>query len=137
MAGNTSKFALEGYHESLRYEVRPFGISVSLVEPGAVRTPIADAVPHVSQEIAAYAALRSRLRETFNTSMRQGMPPLRVARVIRRIIEQDSPRLRYTIGTQATVLALLRRVMPQRGFEMLMRRIFAMERQSKAIAGRK
>lgn len=123
-----SKFALEGYHESLRYEVRPFGISVSLVEPGAVRTPIADAVPQVSHEIAAYAPLRGRLTEAFNTSMRQGMPPLRVARVIRRIIEQDSPRLRYTIGAQAALLVLLRRVMPQRGFEMLMQHIFGIER---------
>ena len=132
-----SKFALEGYNESLRYEVRPFGVSVSLVEPGAVRTPIADAVPHVSQEIAAYAVLRSRLTEAFNASMRQGMPPARVAGVIQQIIEQNSPRLRYTVGTQATVLALLRRMMPQRGFEVLMRRVFGMESQSRAIAGRR
>lgn len=129
-----SKFALEGYTESLRYEVHPFGISVSLVEPGGVRTPIADAVPQVSHEMAAYAAQRSRLTEAFNTAMRQGMPPLRVARVLQRIIEQDSSPLRYTIGTQATLLMLLRRVMPQRGFELLMRRLFAMESQSTAIA---
>ncbi|HZR40775.1 MAG TPA: SDR family NAD(P)-dependent oxidoreductase, partial [Ktedonobacteraceae bacterium] len=102
-----SKFAVEGYTESLRYEVRPFGISVSLVEPGPVRTPIADAVPHVSHEIAAYAASRRQFTETFNASMRQGMPPLRVARVIQRIIEQDAPSLRYPVGTQATMLALL------------------------------
>ena len=121
-----SKFALEGYHESLRYEVRPFGISVSLIEPGDVRTPIADAVPQVSHEIAVYAALRGRLTEAFNTSMRQGMPPSRVARVIQQILEQDSPHLRYIIGTQATLLVLLRKVMPQRGFELLMRRILGM-----------
>src|SRR5581483_6816441 len=55
-----SKFALEGYMESLRYEMRPFGISVSLVEPGPVSTPAAERVPHVSHDIAAYAASRSR-----------------------------------------------------------------------------
>lgn len=123
-----SKFALEGYNESLRYEVRPFGINVSIVEPGSVSTPIADAVPHVSHEIAAYAALRSRFTEAFHTAMRRGMPPVRVARVILRIIKQDSPHLRYTVGAHATMLALLRRVMPQGGFEMLARRIFGMER---------
>jgi len=121
-----SKFALEGYHESLRYEVRPFGISVSLVEPGAVSTPVADAVPQVSHEIAAYAPHRHRLTEAFKTTMRQGMPPSRVARVIQQIIEQDSPHLRYIIGIQATLLVLLRKVMPQRGFELLMRRIVGM-----------
>lgn len=131
-----SKFALEGYTESLRYEVGPFGISVSLVEPGPVSTPAADVVPHVSHEIAAYAASRSRFTEMFNASMRQGMPPLRVARVIKRIIEQDTPHLRYTVGTQVALLALLRRSMPQGGFEMLVQRLFDLEKQNKATVER-
>ena len=76
--------------------------------------------------MAAYAAHRRRLTEAFNTTMRQGMPPSRVARVIQQIIEQDSPHLRYIIGTQATLLVLLRKVMPQRGFELLMRHILGM-----------
>jgi short-subunit dehydrogenase len=128
-----SKFALEGYMESLRYEVRPFGISVSLVEPGPVSTPAAERVPHVNHEIAVYAASRSRFTESFNASMSQGMSPLRVARVIRRIIEQDAPHLRYTVGAQATMLALLRRSMPQGGFEMLMRRLFDLENKAKRL----
>jgi NAD(P)-dependent dehydrogenase (short-subunit alcohol dehydrogenase family) len=128
-----SKFALEGYTESLRYEVSPFGISVSLVEPGPVNTPAADVVPHVSHEIVAYAASRSRFTDMFNASMRQGMPPLHVARVIRRIIEQDAPHLRYTVGAQATMLALLRRSIPQGGFEMLVRRLFDLENKAKRL----
>jgi len=128
-----SKFALEGYTESLRYEVKPFGISVSLVEPGPVSTPAAEVVPHVSHEIAAYAASRSRFTDSFNASMRQGMHPLRVARVIRRIIEQDAPHLRYTVGAQATILALLRRSIPQGGFEMLVRRLFDLENKAKRL----
>lgn len=128
-----SKFALEGYTESLRYEMKPFGISVSLVEPGPVSTPAAEVVPHVSHEIAAYAASRSRFTDRFNASMRQGMSPLRVARVIRRIIEQDAPHLRYTVGAQATMLVLLRRSMPQGGFEMLVRRLFDLENKAKLL----
>ncbi|MDQ2713958.1 MAG: SDR family NAD(P)-dependent oxidoreductase [Chloroflexota bacterium] len=122
-----SKFAIEGYNESLRYEVRPFGINVSLVEPGPVSTPVADAVPQVSHEIAAYAHLRRQVTEAFHTAMRQGMPSQQVARAILRIIKQDSPHLHNTVGAQATMLALLRRGMPQGGFEMLVRRIFDME----------
>jgi short-subunit dehydrogenase len=128
-----SKFALEGYMESLRYEVRPFGISVSLVEPGPVSTLAAERVPHVNHEIAVYAASRSRFTDSFNASMSQGMSPLRVARVIRRIIEQDAPHLRYTVGAQATMLALLRRSMSQGGFEMLMRRLFDLENKAKRL----
>ena len=128
-----SKFALEGYMESLRYEVKPFGISVSLVEPGPVSTPAAEVVPHVSHEIAPYAASRSRFTDRFNASMRQGMSPLRVARVIRRIIEQDAPHLRYTVGAQATMLVLLRRSMPQGGFEMLVRCLFDLENKAKLL----
>lgn len=126
-----SKFALEGYMESLRYEVRPFGISVSLVEPGPVSTPAAEHVPHVSHDIAVYAASRSRLTDSFNAAMRQGMSPIRVARVIRRIIEQDAPHLRYTVGAQATMLAFLRRSMSQGSFEMLLRRFFDLENKAK------
>lgn len=125
-----SKFALEGYSESLRHEVRPFGITVSLVEPGFVSTPAAYAVPHTRDELEVYAALRSRLAEEFEASMRQGMPPVRVARVIQQIIERRSPRLRYTVGAQATMLTLLRRLLPQSGFELLARRMFGMEGRS-------
>ena len=58
------------------------------------------------------------------------MPPVRVARVIQQIIERRSPRLRYTVGAQATMLTLLRRLLPQSGFELLARRMFGMEGRS-------
>ncbi|HZR40254.1 MAG TPA: hypothetical protein VFB12_09075, partial [Ktedonobacteraceae bacterium] len=67
----------------------------------------------------------------FNAAMRQGMSPIRVARVIRRIIEQDAPHLRYTVGAQATMLAFLRRSMSQGSFEMLVRRFFDLENKAK------
>lgn len=48
-----TKFALEGYSESLRLEVKPFGVHVSLIEPGAVKTP-ANSVPNAARSISDY-----------------------------------------------------------------------------------
>lgn len=119
-----SKFALEGYSESLRYEVARFGISVSLVEPTGVKTPAGDHVPNAARSIDDYLAARRRLTAAFNRSMQNGMPPRRVAETIQRIIESRSPRLRYTVGPQAAFLTLMRRLMPQTIFESTLRIIF-------------
>src|SRR6266480_6379391 len=90
LAGNTaipysafysaSKFAVEGYSESLWYEVRPFGVSVSLVEPGFVNTPIGEASPAAARPVAAYDATRKRMLAAFGRSVHAGIPPEQVAR---------------------------------------------------------
>src|SRR5207245_10816022 len=85
LAGNTaipysafysaSKFAVEGYSESLWYEVRPLGISVSLVEPGFVNTPIGEAAPVAGRPLHAYDAPRKRMLAAFGQALKSGIPP--------------------------------------------------------------
>jgi NAD(P)-dependent dehydrogenase (short-subunit alcohol dehydrogenase family) len=123
------KFALEGYSESLRFEVAPFGISVSLVAPAGVRTPAADRVPNARRSIPDYAAARERLTATFNRAMRDGMPPERVAHTILRIIESRSPRLRYIVGGQAQLVWWMRKLLPQVAFESALWHFFDLEKQ--------
>jgi NAD(P)-dependent dehydrogenase (short-subunit alcohol dehydrogenase family) len=123
------KFALEGYSESLRFEVAPFGISVSLVEPAGVRTLAADRVPNARRSIPDYAAARERLTNSFNRAMREGMPPERVAYTILRIIESRSPRLRYIVGGQANLVWLMRKLLPQVAFESALWHFFDLETQ--------
>ncbi len=120
LAGNTaipysafysaSKFALEGYSESLWYEVRPFGISVSLVEPGFVNTPIGEASPAAARPLPA---------------LKSGIPPEQVARRVLQIIEQPNPGLRYRVGAQATWLPRLRNVVPWNVYAAGVRKTFA------------
>jgi len=122
-----SKFALEGYAESLRHEVRPFGIYVSIVEPTGVRTSAAERVPRATHSIEAYAAVRERVNENFIRSMRSGMDPRLVAETVLQIIENDTPRLRYTVGRQAAMVSLMRRTLPQGLFERVVRRVFGLD----------
>lgn len=135
LAGNTaipysafysaSKFAVEGYSESLWYEVRPFGISVSLVEPGFVNTPIGEASPSAERPLPAYDATRKRMLAAFGHSLQAGIPPEQVARRVLQIIEHSHPVLRYRVGAQATWLPRLRSVVPWSVYAAGVRKTFA------------
>jgi short-subunit dehydrogenase len=135
LAGNTaipysafysaSKFALEGYSESLWYEVRPFGISVSLVEPGFVNTPIVEASPAAARPLPAYDVIRKSMLAAFGQSLKSGIPPEQVARRVLQIIEHPNPGLRYRVGAQATWLPRLRNVVPWKVYAAGVRKTFA------------
>lgn len=121
-----SKYALEGFSESLRYEMLPFGVYVSLIEPGAVQTGtldrslIAARTPH-----PAYQAQRSRLMSQMQQlGSRSGVPLDHVAQTIARIVAARHPDLRYPIGGQARFAPLLKQFLPQRWFESFVIRQF-------------
>jgi NAD(P)-dependent dehydrogenase (short-subunit alcohol dehydrogenase family) len=118
----TSKFALEGLSEALREEVRPFGVSVSLVEPSYVNTPIVSQPP--TNPIAAYAPGRQAAQQAFMASSKNGMEPGAVARVILRAATTRS-RLRYPVGRDGKALLLLKRLLPESAFERVKRRVFS------------
>jgi short-subunit dehydrogenase len=121
-----SKFALEGYSEALWHEVRPFGISVSLVEPGFVNTPIiGEASPVAAHTLPAYDTTRERMLAAFGKSLKGGIPPEQVARRVLQIIEQANPGLRYRVGTDATWLPRLRSVLPWSLYAAGVRKTFA------------
>ncbi|HEY7194774.1 MAG TPA: SDR family NAD(P)-dependent oxidoreductase [Gemmatimonadales bacterium] len=135
LAGNTaipysafysaSKFALEGYSESLWYEVRPFGISVSLVEPGFVHTPIGEASPPAAHPLPAYDETRKRVLAAFDHAVEGGIPPEQVARRVLQIVEQSAPGLRYRVGAQGTWLPRARNVVPWNVYAAGVRKTFA------------
>ncbi len=123
---SASKFALEGYGESLRHEVRPFGVSVSLVEPAGVNVPDKK-IMQAKERIDDYGKAREQFTRFFYESMQKGLPPENVAKTIVRIIETEHPQLRYLVGMQAKSLRLLQRVLPQTTFESFMRRILKLQ----------
>ena len=118
-AYSASKFALEAASDALRLELRPFGVSVSVVEPGAVRTPIwrrsADASLRILDEAplerrADYdAAIRHMMRFAQQQELR-GVPPEHVARVIERALVARRPQARYLVGADARLRLLVARL---------------------------
>jgi len=120
----TSKFALEGLSEALSEEVRPFGVSVSLVEPSYVNTPIVSQSP--TNPLAVYTTGRQAAQQSLITNGKKGMEPGAVARAILRAATATTrPRLRYPVGRDGKTVLLLKRLLPESAFEALKRRLFS------------
>jgi len=105
---SASKYAIEGYTEALRIEVKTFGIKVSLIEPGDFRTSFTEH-RHITKSSQSDPVYQNRFKESLKAveeSERKGDSPEKIARLVERIINTDSPRLRYRIGPSSTLIGL-------------------------------
>ncbi len=127
---SASKFALEGYTEALRHEVRPLGIHVSQVEPSFLRTPMMNNRKEAARTIGDYDQWRRRAYEAIRAYEEKGPPAEVVAETIASVAASRRPRLRYLVGRQARMLAGLKRVLPQGAFELGARNTFRLDRKS-------
>jgi len=100
---NASKFALEGFTEALHHEVKPFGVRVTLIEPGAFRTGFAGAAAmRAAGRIADYAPLDAGVDEYFATQDGQQMgDPVKGMRVVIDMVESDAAPVRLMLGEDA------------------------------------
>jgi NAD(P)-dependent dehydrogenase (short-subunit alcohol dehydrogenase family) len=125
---NTSKFGIEALGESLRHELRPWGIDVVVVEPGSIDTEIwskgneqmreqVDAMPEDARRL--YGRQLTRFGEVINETASRGIPPEKVAEVVHKAIASDNPRHRYLVGTDAKIGARLKGTLPDRAFSKL------------------
>ena len=116
-----SKFALEAAADALRIELRPFGLTVSLVEPGVIDTPIwktsndiaaanLDRMPPQLDEYYGHIvnALRSRIDGL------KGLPPERVAETVAHALTSRRPRIRYVVGRDARTRIAVHGLLPDR-----------------------
>jgi NAD(P)-dependent dehydrogenase (short-subunit alcohol dehydrogenase family) len=108
--------------DSLRAELAPSGIRVTLIEPGSIATQIwtrsavtaeeiADALPPEAERYAGQMGVSRELSDRFAA---RGIPPERVAKVIFRALTARSPRPRQLVGTDALVIAAALRLLPDR-----------------------
>ena len=125
---SASKFALEGYTEALRQEVRPFNIQVSLTEAGFLRTPMMNNRQVGVRRITEYDPWRQRALEAIRASEEKAPGPELVANTLLETTSGETPRLRYLIGRQAKSVARLRRFLPSGMFEQGVRRTFSLDR---------
>src|SRR4030095_11328046 len=93
-----SKFALEGYTEALRHEVKPFNIHVSLTEAGFLNTPMMHHRQTASTRLTEYDPWRQRALTAIRGYEEKGPGPDAVAETLLQIISSSNPRLRYLIG---------------------------------------
>jgi NAD(P)-dependent dehydrogenase (short-subunit alcohol dehydrogenase family) len=124
---HASKHAVEAFSDALRIEVAPFGIKVSVIEPGPVLTPWSEVAVNTIEEIpdGPYAQFRRDLGKGLESYYSGPMARLAssaddVARKIEKAIG-SRPRPRYVVGPVAKAMVLTRRVLPDRLWDLAMR----------------
>ncbi len=108
---SATKHALEGYSESLDHELRTRGIRVAVIEPGVTKTSFDANVDEPDSKLEEYAEIRGILNKKYGELLAAGDSPDAVAEVVLQAANARRPKLRYPVGSVATV-ALLRRFAP-------------------------
>ncbi|MFD2935100.1 SDR family oxidoreductase [Spirosoma flavum] len=104
---SASKHALEGFFKSLRLEVKPFNIQVSVIEPGFFKTNLNQSFEYAQPTIAAYDKARTSAVSAFSSSIEKASSPDPVAEVAVRILGTPHPRFSYRVGLDAKMLPIL------------------------------
>jgi NAD(P)-dependent dehydrogenase (short-subunit alcohol dehydrogenase family) len=125
---HAAKFGLEAVADSLRQELRPWRIEVSVIEPGSIDTPIWERAVSSYDEMAGRAPARQEelygrrlagLREGARRTAARGIAPEKVAERIEHALTAPRPRTRYRVGLDARGQVLLRRLLPDRVLDRL------------------
>lgn len=136
---HASKHALEAASDALRFEVRGFGVDVILVEPGLIRTGFSEVIARDLGDATSvdgpYAEFNRAVSEasvrTYERGLlaRLGGPPEAVAERIEQALQARRPKARYTVTASARVLLTLRALLPDSGWDRMLRSSFPTPRR--------
>lgn len=120
---HATKWAIEGFSESLRFELEPLGIQVKVIEPGAIKTDFYHRSRDSSLESSpqAYQHLAQIGFKNMDREGANGSAPHAVAAVIYQAATDDTSKLRFPIGKNAGPLLLFRRLVPDSLFAKVVR----------------
>jgi NAD(P)-dependent dehydrogenase (short-subunit alcohol dehydrogenase family) len=127
-AYSASKFAVEALADTLRMELGHWGLHVSLIQPGAVKTPIWDKGreqastmrdDYSPRALELYHDEIDKVVKNLDAQDEAGIPPVKVAEVIEKALFSRRPRARYGVGTDAKVGKVLARVLPDRAKDVV------------------
>jgi len=119
-----SKAALDLYSATLRMELREYGVRVSLIMPGDTNTGFTGARKYEINETSPYYNACLRAVKRMEDDERGGRPPVSVARVILKFSKRNNPPARTVIGLDYKLLVFLRRFLPDRLIEFILRLIY-------------
>lgn len=124
-----SKFALEGVSDALRRELAPHGVTVAIVEPGAVRTEMVGRGGVTLQKLAAemtpeqerrYGGLMHAILAQSEGFLRDGVDASEAAKTIATAATTTRPKTRYTVGKDAALLTRFARLLPDRTLDRIL-----------------
>jgi len=120
-----TKWAVEGFSESLNYELRPLGIKVINVEPGAIKTDFYDRSQDLfeNKKITEYDDYEKVCMENMQKSGEKAPGPLLVAKVVWKAANSNSNKMRYVAGGDAKMLLFVRKLIPLNWFFKIVRSV--------------
>lgn len=133
-AYHAAKFGLEAVGDIFRQELRPWGISVSIVEPGSIDTAIWDRGERTADEVGERSPTREELygkaianyRKVVRSVADRGIPPAKVAGTIEHALTARRPRTRYLVGLDAKFQARAKPFIPTRVFDRVVARVMGL-----------
>jgi NAD(P)-dependent dehydrogenase (short-subunit alcohol dehydrogenase family) len=120
-----SKFALEGFSESLRRELMLYGIDVIIVGPGSVATPIWDKAEELDISIYAHTGYAEAIRRIYKYMIedgRNGYPPEKVGEVVLHALTTPKPRVRYAVVPGNPIRHFIQGLLPRRVIDRIIAR---------------
>jgi len=119
---HASKFAMEALSDSMRMEVKPFGIDVIVIEPGGVKSEWGDIALENLARVSgntAYQEMVKGAQRGFKQTETKNSEPIVIARLIKKAIEANKPKTRYAGGFMAKPLLFLRSILSDKMLERL------------------
>jgi len=115
----SSKFALEGLSESLRFELMPFGVNVIIIEPGVIKTNFFDSMKLAEkvQQDSTYKEITEKVISGVKMMAEMGTHPKEVADMIIKAINDEKPLPRYVVGNDAMMFLEARKMKTDVEFE--------------------
>jgi len=119
---HTTKFAVEGFSDCLRMELKPFGIRVVLIEPGAIATEFVGIATEGMEKASGHTAYADQTRRLLHMFRRfkTAEPPQVVADAILKAVQSENPKTRYVMGGGAHPLLAMRKLLPDKAFDWVM-----------------
>ena len=135
---SASKFALEALSDTLRVELSPWRIPVSIIRPGQVRTSIFEkarnsldeSTPDIPSEfIGSYDVMYARASEFNERGAKSSTTPEMVASVVLKALKAKRPRSHYTVGFDALGMQIAKSLVPQRLLDRTLARVMSLGEQ--------
>lgn len=124
-----TKAAIKGFATAARFEMSPFGVWLTTVEPGSIKTGISSRRTKYIAEDSPHLKSFRKMLQVLDRNEKEGIAPVRVARTILRAIEADQPEALYAVGNNASTVFALQRALPQSVVESVLARRFGISRK--------
>lgn len=123
---HATKFAIEGFSESLNYELNPLGIDVKLIEPGGVKTDFAGrSLNFIYGDDPDYNEIQAKLMKALEAADKATpSKPVDVAKVIFKAATTTSRRMRYLVGKDANMMVRMKRLLGTSGYQRVVKRYY-------------